>query len=362
MNDDTESSALTMADSHGHEPAGWFAIGPRGPVAQWDGEAWTGELRDLADDPPLPVWRRRATAFLRHSWWRWMLIGYLLVAGLSAAGAALRQPWLAWSSGVGMVIFMVGAVLIVARHVGPATISSGRTLVGWGIASGVVAIAIALPLEAAVGHVLKTPAVGGPIEETTKLLVPILLLALAPQRFAAPRAGVILVLVSGATFGAIEGILGSNPELTNSVASAMQRPSVELLHPWLTAFAAAIIWLAAWRGRKVITRAGLVAWLIAVALHSLYDGTLGSTGSGNQQTSSGSFAITRQLEVGAGIALVVLIIAVAFFYLCRHGVREVTPPSMLGTNAPHWRPLPRRWGLRKRPDRSSGARPSGPDA
>lgn len=336
---------VSASDSRPSEAAGWFAIGPKGPVAQWDGDAWTGQVRDLGNAQPLPEWQRHATAFLAHAWWRWMAVGYVLVAGLSTAGAQLHQPWLAWLSGSGMVIFMVGSVQIVTRHVAPATMPSVRVFVGWGIASGVVAMAIALPIEALVGRVVKTQAVAGPIEETAKLLVPVLLLVFVPKVFAPPRAGLVLVLVSGATFGALEGIMSLNPAVTNPLATALQRPTVELLHPWLTAFAAAVIWLAAWRARKVATKAGLVAWLLAVALHALYDGTIGSMGADNPSTSKASLPIADQFIAGVGVGAAALVIAVALFYLCRHAAREVTPPSMLTTNAPHWRPVPRRWGL-----------------
>jgi len=97
----------------------------------------------------------------------------------------------------------------------------GLTVIGVGC--GLAGFAIAFGLETvtvrAFGEVA-TLWLTGPIEEGGKLLVPFLLLAFGSARFKDPLVGLYLVLVSGATTGAVEGTSGRPAPITTGTTSS----------------------------------------------------------------------------------------------------------------------------------------------
>lgn len=336
--------------------AGTYPFGAPEVVATWDGHAWDGHAEDDSEDhtdqAEVPTWQRRPLPFLSKRWFWLMVLGALLVFLPAWLASGTDSKPLAVTSVVGFAVFMSGSVLIVGQHVRFHQLAAARSLVGWGIAAGVVGFAIANVLESVVEPRVTSFGVelwlAGPVEETAKLLVPVALLAFGGARFKDPRAGLLLGLISGAVFGVLEGVLyvAGNASGYGIAYYGLVRPTAELMHPWLTGFAAAVIWLAAWRAGRTVTAAGVIAWLAAIALHSLHDGiaTIGTTASPAVLSFS---ELTPSLWAeAAALNGYNILWAVILFLICRHAARELVPPDAIADNPPHWRPQLKQWGVR----------------
>ncbi len=154
----------------------------------------------------------------------------------------------------------------------------------------------------------------GPAEETGKLLVPVILWTRG--RFRLPREGYLLVLISACGFGVIEGFeYAFGPDNWQP-----SRPLLEILHPLLTGFVAAVAWQAAWKGKTIFTGAAFGAWMIAMAAHSTND-----------------FIVFDKSAVKAlsGISIAVVIV---MYLLQKHSARQLVPPDKVGEVSPRWRP------------------------
>jgi RsiW-degrading membrane proteinase PrsW (M82 family) len=283
-----------------------------------------------------------------------MVAGSALTVISGVITAATGQKYFSFTSLVGLAVFMVGAYLLVDGHERFGQLPHLRNLLIWGFVAGMVAIVLAEVVEPVLEPKLGLPFaadlwLSGPIEETCKLLVPFLLLAFGSKAFKDPRAGLLLVLMSGMVFGAVEGMgyIG-DPKGWLPLEMSIVRPVSELLQPFLTAFAAGVIWLAAWRTGRAVTAIGAGAWVVAMAVHSFHDG-IGSAG----QTSTHDTGLTTVASVGDALVgsiytfLFSLLITVLLFLLLRHSARELVPPNAIEDNAPHWRPQIKQWGLPK---------------
>ncbi|MGD0882729.1 MAG: PrsW family glutamic-type intramembrane protease [Acidimicrobiales bacterium] len=330
-------------------PPGWYCFSAQPRLAEWDGTAWTGASHAAFSGPVLPG-PPAPFAFLRQSWVWWMVVGQALtiLPGLLSGYTGLAV-W-SWLSVVGYIAFLSGAVLLMIRYLDLGRRDDLRLLTWIGVGSGVVAFGLALGLEIASNHILGWPTtlwLAGPIEEGAKLLVPVLLLAFGAPRFTIPRVGLYLVLVCGATVGTLEGVeYEARPQFAWAhLEMALVRPSAELLHVFLTGFAAAVIWLAAWRRARVVTGAGAVAFLIAVAVHSFHDGIVTFTHT-NPKTINNALARTLGEAISRGIpgALFALVLAAFLYILARHGSRELTDPGDIERCPPPWRPQIKTWG------------------
>jgi PrsW family intramembrane metalloprotease len=327
--------------------ARWLPFGAADEVAEWRGDHWTGRRAAAPALGPPPPWRRRA--FPGRWTWLWLvLFGQVLCLGSGVLVALTHErPW-ALTSGFGYAVVMAGPLVLVARVLKIDTIAGLRRIIAVGVVSGVVASAAAISFETLIHVAIGREVLwcAGPIEETLKLAVPLVLLWCAAPLVTDPRCGAFLVMVSAATFGAIEGASYSFGYWRDWTSFFMDvvRPGTELFHPFLTAFAAAVIWLAAKRAGRLVTRVGVGAYAVAVLVHSVRDG-LGSFG----RASSAPFAPTlgRALTLGAVPALVTWGVTLAFFTLMRYGVRELVPPGGLGELPPRWRPRIRRWGVER---------------
>ena len=338
-------------------PPGWYPFGVARTKARWDAQAWTGES---ADDPGVVApakWHHQLLPFLRHQWFWWIVGGWALTLALTAAQRPTGTHVFGQFAAVGIALMMVGVVLLIDRHLHFRQLRNLWLLIGCGVVSGVVAVVIASRIEGLLETRYLTYAIemfglAGPIEETAKLLVPVLLLAFGGARFRDPRAGLLMVLVSGAVFGLAEGrgyIVGSIAEgAYYPIVMGVGRPLAELMHPLLTGFAAAVIWLAARRAGRVITLAGVGAWLIAVVVHSVHDVSLVAyrpkTTLKEEFASSIPLTVTEALLLGVGTAFLALVWAILLLLLQRHSARELAPPDAIAANSPHWRPQLKQWG------------------
>ena len=331
------------------DPPGWYCYTSAPRLAEWDGVAWTGATHAAASAPSLPG-PPGALAFVRQPWFRWMALGQALTVLPAILSGTTGSAWWSWISVVGYLAFLSGGVMAVTRYLGLDGIEGRRALTWIGIGSGVVAFGIGVGLEVLVDHLAgwsTTLWSTGPIEEGGKLLVPVLLLTYGAPRFRVPRVGLYLVLVSGATVGILEGAeYEGRPDIAWAhLQMAILRPSAELLHVFVTGFAAAVIWLAAWRRHRVCTSAGAVAFLLAAGIHSFHDGLI-TFFHVTPRSFDSSLAQTLGQAIDRGMAggAFALVLAGLLYLLARHAARELTAPGRIATCPPSWRPQIKTWG------------------
>lgn len=337
---------------------GWYPYGVAGRVGEWDGQAWSSRSREDSAVGTPPAWHRRILGFLGRAWFWLFVAGYVvtMALGLAAGNDAKSAGWfviLTLTSG----LVMAAVVLLFEPHARFAELGALRVVVVWGLISGAVALGVVKIiegwLEPRLGLSLAADLwVSGPIEETGKLLVPVLLWVFGKGVFRDPRAGFLLALISGAVFGAVEA--GQYSAIAGDHAPAMMtlsRPIADVTHSIWTAIAATMIWLAAHRASRLITVAGFLGWVMAVLLHSVHDG-LGAFGrSGDRDTLTADLTFdTLAQAYREGLVLFVfsLVYAVISFLVLRHfAARELTPPTAIDSNPPHWRPRLATWGVPK---------------
>lgn len=332
---------------------GWYPFGRPGSVAEWDGHAWTSQSRPDESVAEPAKRKHHPFRFLGHRWFWAVAVGNLIVIGGGLLMVATDSKPLTWAVVVvGMIVFGAGVVLLVDRREAFGQLTTLRPLLLWGIVSGLVAFALAVLIENRLEPDLGLPTearlwLAGPVEETLKLAIPFLLLVFGGSRFKDPRAGLLLVILSGVVLGGMEAAqyTAQSDLKWTPLLMGIIRPGTELIHPLLTGFAAGVIWLAAWRARRPVTAVGVGAWVLAMAIHSLHDGLMGR----NVNTSTLKPPTMESAGEAVAVSVVVLVptvvLAVLFFLLLRHAARELVPPDVIGVNAPHWRPQLKRWGV-----------------
>jgi hypothetical protein len=340
---------------------GWYCYRAVPALAEWDGTAWTGSTHAAVGAPEL-TGPPKPFAFLRQSWVWWMVFGQALVIPPAVVSGVTGNALWSWLSAVGYVAMLIGAVQVMIRYLPVKRLTGLRSLTLIGIGGGVLGFAIAFGLELIVDHNFGLTTVlwsTGPIEEGAKLLVPLALLVFGSSRFKDPLAGLYLVLVSSGTTGAIEGAEWESRthHVWLHLQLALVRPAAELPHVFVTGFAGAVIWLAAWRRGRAATWAGVAAIATAVGLHSFLDGFITLFGVDPRPPPS-SIAHTAGEAVGRGLAgaLVAIGISIAAFLLGRYGARELSPPASVAGAPPPWRPQVKCWGAVE-PDRAQAPLP-----
>lgn len=329
-------------------PSGTYPFGVAGKVAEWDSHAWTGVVHDDAGgQPAISPWQRHRMGVLKRLWF-WLLIAGLPLTIVPAYISATRNNvQLAGSFGfAGYTFTMAAGVLLISGQVRTRHLAHLWQVVVVGLGSGLAASFVAPAIEgreqASIGLWL-----AGPIEETLKLLVPFAFLVFGGVRFRDPRAGLLMVMISGAVFGWTEvyGYLAEAKGYEIFVV-AVGRSFGEWFHILNTGFAAAVIWLAAWRAGRAWTYAGGVAWVIIMAVHSLNDGITGLLGGTSKADLNPDY--TKWAQAWPSVwqnFLMALVTVVVLYYLCRYSARELVPPDAVAGNAPGWRPRIKRWGV-----------------
>lgn len=175
-----------------------------------------------------------------------------------------------------------------------------------GLVSGVIALTVAPTVTDWIGTLTHAETgevdesqlfFAGFVEETSKMLLPLILLIVGMKPLRDPRLGAWAVAVSGALFGLIEGILYTSGQEGGTEGRApasdawlpeglrlpiedsygiFERIIAEMGHVLWTVPAAGIIWVAARSARPLWQRIGIGAlgWLGAVSFHSFNDAML----------------------------------------------------------------------------------------
>ncbi len=326
-------------------PPGKYPDGKAGRVRGWDGHSWTS---DVVSDPAVVEASPRARfgiAVLKRGWFWICVLGFAagVVAGYLAT--QLQQNWLAVAASIGVVSFMIGMIMFTWQTLYLADVISVWSLLFWGVLAGAVGYFVAYWAEGLISSNLLENASTGPIEEGSKLLIPVILYFAAGSRFRDPRVGFAIVLVSACVFGIAEGVMALQPITDISIttdetvqgritgthtsvsldyqqvlATALVRPFDELVHPVLTGFIGAVAWFFAWHRHRFFTGAAIGAFVLAAVLHSGVDvsSAVASTG----------------VNILVGLAVLVC----GYYLLYRPNVRQLVPPSAIATNEPWWRP------------------------
>ncbi|WP_440710852.1 PrsW family glutamic-type intramembrane protease [Herbiconiux sp. YIM B11900] len=337
--------------------AGWYATGRHDLAGEWDGAAWTGRSR--AGDPAGAVapWRVRPFAFLAHPWFWSLVVGLVLVAWAGFLGDGAGSDWWKLVAAAGMLAILSAVILFFDRLLHFGELPRLGLIVVMGLVSGAVANLLAYAIEPVLEPALGVPFaadlwLSGPVEETSKLALPLLLLLVARRVFGDPRAGVLMVLLSSAAFGVWEGFgyVTSATGENGTVLAGLVRGVGEIPHPLWTAIAASLIWLAAHRAGRAVTLAGFVGWLIAVVFHSLHDGIGAArvSGTGNTISQTAVPTIADAIVFAALSNVVTVITIVVALLIVRHVARELVPPAAIATNPPRWRPRLKLWGVPRR--------------
>lgn len=227
--------------------------------------------------PPAPG----PTFLHRHTWIGVLVAGSALFLAVERTLVGTQNPNLVPAA------ILLGAAVVPATFV---AFISGRRLpysVGGAVIGasaflgGVIGLVVAGTLEFDALHDLGgLPMVGvGLIEETSKLIVPAVILLCRP-RYRSPSNGLLVGVAAGAGFAALETmgyafttLLASRGSITDTVDELLLRGFLSPAgHMAWTGIAATALYTAAasgWRGRRVGEFA--VAFLVAVGLHALWD-------------------------------------------------------------------------------------------
>lgn len=317
--------------------AGTYPTGVAGLTRNWDGHAWAWHPQADPSAEALPKWHHRPWAvFVHPSFWLW--IGSAAIsAGLAYLYRSTHTTAFIWAAAIiGCVGAAAALVIFLNRRLQFSRVVSWPEFLMWGILGGAISVVVSYFGEGLFPG-LGGDASAGPFEESTKILIPVVLFLIGWYRD--PRAGFAIAVSCGVVFGIAEGIEyiavhpdmvltqtrvhhpgdGSDAESKTAmiVAWAAYRPTVELLHPLLVGFTAAIAWRwAAARGRFWIPL--LVALLIAAALHSFID-------------------VTDSLS-GYWVAASMVVVVLLYFVLTKPAARELPGPDTIRDNPPTWRP------------------------
>lgn len=323
-------------------PPDWFADPASGFGERfWDGHAWTPHARESA------VTANLGKRFRGGFWgsWAWVALATLAVLALGCIAfyATGVVAVMALTSFLAMTGICWAFYRFAARRLGLHDVIGTLELVFVTAATAGAVILIASNINAVIIDGLGIQAglaTVGFIEEGTKLLVPLTLLAFG--RYADPRAGIAIALASGFSFAIIEATQyavsnagSSGPSLCGgslpppTVESVIQAQVyriflVEPLHWLWTGFAAAIAWRL-WHlyGRKGNPGA-IGAILLVMVIHSLNDS---SAGLGCDNVSVAFLAQVFRWGL-----------VIAVYLIFKAAARKSTPPQLIGVVSKGWTP------------------------
>lgn len=312
-----------------------------GRLRRWDGGAWTAEVAD--GGPPHERGRRFRGRFWGAAW----VAAALAAVLVAVVGAAV---WLSTRSDAALVALSVSAQAFVclavyrfvARQMALDEEVPGRAVFAAAVAAAGATMLVANPLDDLTGYLLGTEGAlwfAGPVEELTKLIVPLGVYLLL-RRFRTPRAGLALGLASGFGFAVAEASLYavSVPRAeAPDACSALLRPTAgadlgtmlvrtvfgEPLHWLLTGVVVVVIWRQWHRHGVRLTLPVAGAVLYAMAAHSLNDASTG-------------WGCGSALHDVRGVAQ--FLIPVALYLVLRAVARRSLPPTRVGIVSRGWHP------------------------
>jgi RsiW-degrading membrane proteinase PrsW (M82 family) len=233
----------------------------------------------------------RASTFLhRHAWFGVLVVGTALFMGVERTLVATQNPNMVPAA------ILLGAAVVPAAFVAfisgrrlPYSVG-GAVIGGAAFFGGVIGLIAAGTLEFDAQRDLGgLPMIGvGLIEETSKLIIPLVILLLW-RRYRSPSNGLLVGVAAGAGFAALETMGYAFTTLVTSHGSMTATVDELLLRGFLspaghmawTGIAASALYAAAasdWRRRQV--GRFVLAFLVAVTLHALWDSQSSLIGTG----------------------------------------------------------------------------------
>ena len=326
--------------------AGWYPdpSSTRPRRRRWDGGTWTREVADGGAHAD------RGRHFRGRFWgWAWVVPSAAAVVVLVVGGGI----WLAGHDVVALLVLSVVAMVLgalafyrfVDRQLALHEVVSGRTVLAAAVAGVGAPMVVAMPVnDAIVSHLNLSAglAMSGPVEELTKLLLPLAVFFLG--RLRAPRAGTALGLASGFGFAVMEaGLyavtvpLGGSPDPCTGGATppptsigdlgeqVVRVVTAEPLHWLATGFAVTVIWRQWHRVGPRLTAPVIGVVLLAMAAHSSFDTS------------------TLLTCAGPGPAYALRVIAMfgvpfVLYLLLRAAARRSLPPALVGRVSRGWHP------------------------
>lgn len=226
----------------------------------------------------------------RHGWFGVLVVGTALFVGVERTLVATQNPNMVPAA------ILLGAAVVPAAFVAfisgrRLAYSVGGTIIGASaFFGGVIGLIVAGTLEFDAQHDLGgLPMIGiGLIEETSKLIIPLVILLLW-RRYRSPSNGLLIGVAAGAGFAALETmgyafttLITSHGSITATVDELLLRGFLSPAgHMAWTGIAATALYAAAASGwhRRQIGRF-VLAFLVAVALHALWDSQSSLIGTG----------------------------------------------------------------------------------
>jgi RsiW-degrading membrane proteinase PrsW (M82 family) len=281
-------------------------------------------------------------------WWVFLVVAAIVVLIVAGAMYVQAESTFVIVAGSGIAAALVCAAFIwfLNRHIGLGQAVSGWSMVWAAVAGLGAAYLIGMNLDdlaAQLFGIRGALALAGPIEESTKLVVPLLLFAFG--RYRNPRAGIAIGVASGAGFAISEAMLyaytfplGNSPDVcagsgtlprpigAEVVAEQVRRVlTVEPLHFIWTGIAVAIIWRL-WHlyGRARLTWPVVGALVLPMALHSTNDYSAVVDCGGTRDTLLQNLFVTVLMICG--------------YLLFKVFVRQSTSPDLTMRVSRGWRP------------------------
>lgn len=310
----------------------------------WDGQAWTSAVAPGG----APTSRGRP---FNGRFWGWWALVYAGGVAVTIAGSVLYVgggpvPVFAMTSAVAMSLLFGAFLWFVARQLNLTEVVTVWQVVAAVVAGAGACLLIAGNVNVWIGHtfgVRTALATVGVVEESTKLLVPLVLYALV--RYRNPRAGIAIGLASAAGFGIAEATTYAVPMPYGSVVSPCSSAMVsttspdvtvyseffrllmiEPLHLFWTGIAVAVVWRL-WRryGRVRLTPAVVGAILLPIVLHSSLD-------------SSADLSCFASAELSGLQGLLKIPIFVVSYLLFKFFASQSTPPDIVKLVSRGWHP------------------------
>ncbi len=330
-------------DRDGGAPAGFHhdPTTTTGRLRRWDGAAWPDAV--TGGGSPHGRGRRFRGRFWGVDWVVAALVA-VLVAAVGGAG------WMSTRSDVVLVALValaqafvcVAVYRFLARQLALDEVVAGRAVLAAATAGAGATMLVANPLDDLTGFLLGTEGAlwfAGPVEELTKLIVPLGVFFLL-RRLRSPRAGLALGLASGFGFAVAENALyavtipgASAPDACRAVVRPAAGTDLgqllgrvligEPLHWLLTGVVVVVVWRQWHRHGVRLTLPVAGAVLYAMAAHSLNDA---STGFGCSSSYVGVRGVLQPL------------IVVGLYLVLRAVARRSLPPTRVGVVSRGWHP------------------------
>jgi protease PrsW len=222
-----------------------------------------------------------STYLRRHAWFGVLVAGAVLFVGVERTLVATQNPNLVPAA------ILLGAAVVPAAFVAfisgrrlPYTVS-GAVIGASAFLGGVIGLIVAGTLEFDAQRDLGgLPMIGvGLIEETSKLIIPLVVL-LIWRRYRSPANGLLIGVAAGAGFAALETmgyafttLIASHGSITATVDELLLRgflsPAGHMAWTGITATALYAAAASGWQRRRVLEFVG--AFVVAVGLHALWD-------------------------------------------------------------------------------------------